>query len=104
MSEPDHASPTRREEQPAGVSRRELLAAGAGALALSVIEGGEPAAARYKGFVPQRGRGTSRVGVGVASHPSRRSGRARLRHPARQTRDSLRTAAPTPEAGARRSA
>ena len=31
-----------------------------------------------------------RVGVGVTSHPSHRSGRAQLRHPARRTTDSLR--------------
>jgi hypothetical protein len=41
-----------------------------------------------------------RVRVGVASHPSHRSGRARLTHPARPTTGSLRTAAPTPEASA----
>src|SRR6202022_1594758 len=33
---------------------------------------------------------TRRVGVGVTSHPSHRSGRAQLRHPARRTTDSLR--------------
>ena len=35
-------------------------------------------------------RATRRVGVGVTSHPSHRSGRAQLRHPARRTTDSLR--------------
>jgi len=36
-----------------------------------------------------------RVGEGVTSLPSHRSGLARLRHPARQITDSLRTATPT---------